>query len=386
MTTRLPDKPFQAQQGLTLMEVLIYAVLSLGLLLLAVTSLGHIQKSANRSQEMARLHADADEAVRMLAQDTRNLGLKRVFFSPSSGVLVDTQLTGVDYSNVNDSSSFIHKDGNPYDGLVFIKPQLNSIGKPISIDTIEYKVNTSSKSLFRTVNGLNPVEICKQVDALQFAYGVFANKTVVANEPQPTLANWAKTSSGTMTVAGSALKMSVSFPTTTTFWFSKTALNLDAKHTYELTISTSANTSFLSKVSSMSAVLCDGSGNPISASVQSFLPTKGASTQYLQWAGINCTNCYVGFKMVMNGSGDFFLNHLTLQNIQQSDGAWSNLPTNAQKKAVRAIRLYLLTQSSRAMFGKNAKSWAMANVNLSFDDNNGRSLLEDVIPIPNNGY
>jgi Tfp pilus assembly protein PilV len=46
----------RGQAGLTLVETLVYAALSMAIMSLAVWSLSGLQKGAGRSQEMARLH------------------------------------------------------------------------------------------------------------------------------------------------------------------------------------------------------------------------------------------------------------------------------------------------------------------------------------------
>lgn len=371
------------EKGLTLMEVLIYAALSMAVLVLAVGGIGNLQKNAYRKQEMSRLRGDADEVLRILAQDARNLGLKRVVFSPSLGSLVDTQLTRVDYGPA-DSSSFLHMDGSAYDTLIFLKPRLNAIGKPTAIDTVRYAVDERTAMLFRSVNGVNPVEIGRQIDALQFEFGVFAAKTTLANENPANTAHWSQLPAGTLTQAGSAIKAASAIAGTFKFWLSGTPLSLTAAHTYQLEIATSGTGPFLSNVDSIYAVLCNSVGTPLAR--QSFLPTTSASSLTLTWSGLSCSPCYCGFQMIMNGAGEFQLASLKLTDVEQGDGAWVSKPTLIQKKAVRALRVYLLSRSSQNLHGVRQDTVKLANASLVFNDKLGRSLLEDVVPIPNNGY
>lgn len=373
----------KGESGIGLLEVVIYAALSLILLTLAVMGIGGMQKKAYRSQEMARMHNDADEAIRLMAQDARNLGLKRIVYSPSPGSLVDTALTGMQFS-VNDSSAFVHREGNPYDSLRFLKPRLNAIGRPIAIDTILYAVNPSTKTLYRSVNGVGAVEMGRQIDALQFEYGVTATKTVLFNMASPNVAQWTQNPGGVLGVTGTSMRARANAAGVSTFWYSQAPVTLNAKHTYELDMLVAGSKSFLSEVDSLRAILCNAAGTPLAS--QRFLPANTMTPLTLEWSGIACSNCYVGFRMHMGGAGEFTWSGLKLTNTRQADGVWAQNPTLAQKKGVRAFRVYLLTRSKQGFYGLRQDTVTLANVNLTFNDNLGRSLLEDVISIPNNGY
>lgn len=376
-------KPGGGEKGMTLLEVLIYASLSMIVLVMAVGIIGNFQKNANRKQEMSRLRGDANETLRIIAQDARNLGLKRVVFSPSPGILVDTQLTRVDYGPA-DSSSFRHMDGKTCDTLEFLKPKLNASGKPIAIDTVRYAVDENTGALFRSVNGLLPVEIARQVDAFQFEFGIFAVKTTMAYENPAITAHWAQTPAGTLTQEGSAVQASALVAGTHRFWLSGAPVSLTAKHTYQLELDISGTGTFLANVDSIYAILSNAAGTPIAR--QSFLPTTSNSPLTLTWSGISCSPCYCGFQMVMNGAGEFQLTSLKLTDVEQGDGVWVANPTIAQKKAARAFRVFLLSRSSQKLHGAEKDTVALANAALTFNDKLGRSHLEDVVSIPNNGY
>gem|GEM_PF-4923714 len=364
------------------MEVVIYSSLALLVLGSAVTILGRLHRSAFRNQEMSRVHGDAGEAISLIAQDIRNLGLKRVVYSPDPGLLVDTLLSSADYGPA-DSSSFLHKDGNPYDTLVFIKPQLDAVGKPISVDTIRYFVDPATSTLSRAANHADPVAICPQVDALQFEYGLYATKTTLVVEKPPAILHWSQNPAGTLSQSGSTLKAIRNSAGTSSFWISNHSVNLVANHTYRLEIQTMANAYFLDHVDSLYATLCNGAGVPVAK--QSFLPSTTLSTQYLEWSGIACSGCYAGFRMETHGQGEFSLNSLQLIDVKQADGTWTPLPTTAEKKAVRSIRISLLARSAGEVFGIRPDTLNLANVQLHFHDDLGRALSNDVISIPNNG-
>lgn len=371
------------QAGLTLVETLVYAALSLAIMGLAVWSLAGLQKGAGRSQETARLHGDASEAMRLLAQDARNLGLKRIIYSPAPGSLVDTQLTRANFGPA-DSSSFRHSNGNPYDTLVFLKPALNPLGKPVAIDTVRYAADPATRILYRTLNGGAPLEICRQADALQFEYNVSAAKSELFDQNPPAALQWSQTPAGTVTPSGSALKASLAGAGTATFWLSGRPLSLNPSHTYQLDMRAMASAAFLANVDSIYAILCDAAGSPLAR--QSFLPAPTLTPLSLEWGGQACANCYCGFRMVMRGAGDFYLGSLKLTDVEQGDGPWVANPTPAQKKAVRAFRVYLLARGGKTTSSLRDGSLTLADVTVTFADKLARSLLEDIVPVPNNGY
>lgn len=371
------------ERGIGLLEVVIYAALSLIVLTLAIGGLTGMQKKAFRTQEMSRVHNEADETVRLIAQDARNLGLKRILFSAAPGSFVDTQLVHMHWG-ASDSSSFVHKDGTPFDSLQFLKPRLNAIGKPIAIDTVLLAVNPMTRTLYRTVNGGAPIEMCRKVESLQFEYGVSAVKTVLFSETTANLAHWSQSPLGLLSVSGSSMRATANAAGSSSFWLSHSPLQLNANHTYQWEMTVSASKGFLAHVDSMRAILCNAAGTPIAS--QRFLPSQSVTPITLEWSGLACTGCYAGFRMHMSGAGEFFLTSLKVTDVRQGDGIWVHAPTLAQKKGVRAFRIHLLTHSKQGIFGVNKDTLKLANVTLAFEDNLGRSLLEDVISIPNNGF
>jgi hypothetical protein len=130
-------------------------------------------------------------------------------------------------------------------------------------------------------------------------------------------------------------------------------------------------------------MLCNGAGTPVA--MQSFLPDAALSGLSLSWSGVACAGCYAGFRMEMKGPGEFDLGRFRFTDVAQGNGAWTAHPSLDQKKAVRSYRVYLLTRSSQAMFGLHGEKAEIAGLALAFDDKLGRSLLEDVIAVPNNG-
>ena len=365
-----------------MIEMVVYATLALVVVGFALRALGTLHKGAFKNQETAHLRGEADDALLIFSRDLRNLGLKRIFYSPSADVLVDTVLTRIHWAP-GDSSSFLHSDGNPYDTLAFIKPELDSSDKPIGIDTVRYAVDPATKVLTRTRNGRDAMAVCQAVEALQFEYKVTAARTLAFAESPPAIVHWTGSPSAALSASGSNLVMTRITAGSVSAWCSNAAVQVSADHQYAIDLTGACDAAFLANVDNIVAMICDPSGAPLQA--ERFLIDSKATDLHLEMAGIDCLSCRVGLKMVMRGSGVFRFSSFKFTDIGQGDGSWSTAPTLAQKAAVRFIRMSLLTGTQKPIFENRDETLAFAGISLSFTDRKVRNLLQEVIPIPNNG-
>lgn len=365
-----------------MLETVVYATLALVVTGFAVRVLGTLHEGAFKNQETAQLRGEADDALLIFSRDLRNLGLKRIFHSPAEDVLVDTTLTGIAWAP-GDASSFRHTDGNPYDTLAFIKPALDSSGKPIGIDTVRYTVDPATKVLTRTRNGGDAIAVSQSVEALQYEYKVTATQTQTISESPPVLARWTANPSAGLSVSGSNLVMSRAAAGSVSAWYSNAAVQVSADHKYAIDLTATCDAAFLANVDDIVAMICDPSGNPLKS--ERFLIDTKATDVRLEMAGIDCLNCRVGLKMTMRGSGVFRFSSFRFTDIGQGDASWSSAPTTVQKAAVRFIRISLLTGTQKPIFGNRDETIALAGISLSYTDKKARYLLQEVIPIPNNG-
>jgi hypothetical protein len=365
-----------------MIEVVVYATLGLVVIGFAVRVLGTLHKGAFRNQETAQLRGEADDALLIFSRDLRNLGLDRIFYSPSADVLVDTVLTGIAWAP-GDASSFLHSDGNPYDTLAFIKPALDSSDKPIGIDTVRYAVDRATKVLTRTRNGRDAIAVCQAVEALQFEYKVTAEQTLAIAESPPAIARWTASPAAGLSASGSNLVMTKIGAGSVSAWYSHGTMRISADHQYAIDLTGSCDAAFLANVDNIVAMICDPSGAPLKS--ERFLVDSKATDLHLEMAGVDCQNCRVGLKMVMRGGGVFRFSSFKFMDIGQGNGSWSTAPTQAQKAAVRFIRISLLTGTQKPIFENRDEALAFAGISLSFTDKKVRNLLQEVIPIPNNG-
>ncbi len=89
--------------------------------------------------------------------------------------------------------------------------------------------------------------------------------------------------------------------------------------------------------------------------------------------------------VICSSAGKLYLSKIAFSEISQGDLTWAAAPTLLQKKSTRAVRIYLLVGSPNPMFGAHSDTMTLANASLNFTDGKGRSLLDEIIPTPNNG-
>lgn len=372
----------KAQSGMSLLETLIYASLTMLLIVIAMRSLGTVQSGAAKSGESGRMQGEAEEAVQVMGRDLRNMGLKHLFYEAAPGDFIDTVLPQATYVP-GDSSSFLHRDGNPFDTLTFLRARLNAAGNPSGVDTVTYQVDPATRVLSRTVKGSPATGICSRVEALQFAYGVSAQKTVFVSESPPALAHWASSPAGTLSLSGPSLVASLAAAGSVTFWQSASPFATSAVRRYAFDFQGLGDAGLASGSGSLEAVVCTPAGTVVAA--ESLKVETSARDYHLEMDAPACASCRAGFKMRLPSAGKLYLSKIRFSEISQGDLAWAETPTLVQKKSTRAVRVYLLVGSGNSMFGAHTDTMTLANAGLHFADGKGRSLLDEIIPTPNNG-
>lgn len=372
-----------SQSGLSLLEIIVYAALSILLIGLAMGALGTVQKGVSKSGEMARMHGEADEAMQVISRDLRNLGLKRLFYKTGPGVFVDTLLTQASYAP-GDSSSFIHRDGPRYDQLTFLRANLDNRGVPIGVDTVTYGVNAANQTLMRSVSGGGaPVAVCTRVEALQFAYGISARQVMLVNEAPPVAGNWTANPPGDIDFPSATLEISRNTAGTVTAWQSSKAFSTVARRRYAFDFRGLGDDPLMTEVEELEVMVCSPSGTLIAS--EPFMVGGTLMDYRIEMEVPPCGDCRAGIRMRSVRKGKLILSSFSFSEVSQGDLTWSSAPTLNEKKGVRAVRIYLLAGSDSPIYGANGGSVTLANASLSFNDSKGRSLLDEVVPTPNNG-
>lgn len=378
----IPTGRHRAQRGLSLPEVIIYAALSLLLVGLAMGALGTAQKGMSQNGETARMRSDAEEAVQVMGRDLRNLGLKRLLFQDGAGTVVDTFIPAATFLP-GDSSSFRHRDGNQFDSLTFLRAGLDMDGKPIRVDTVSYGVDPSTRSLMRAVNGASREAICTRVEALQFEYGLSARRTDLAGESPPVAAHWRAAPANRLSISGNSLVVFSSGAATVSFFHASRAFATSAARRYAFDITGLGDPDLMANLVSLDAVLYRPDGSIVAA--EPFRVGTAFADYHIETGGADCGDCRAGVRVVLKERGKLKLSRFSFSEVSQGDIVWSPAPILEERKAARAVRIYLLVGSGKDLHGLHANTMRLANADLKFSDGRGRSLLDEIVPTPNNG-
>jgi hypothetical protein len=297
---------------------------------------------------------------------------------------VDTSLAGASYAP-GDSSSFRHRDGARYDALTFLSPVLDGRGAPLGVDTVTYAVDDSTQTLLRAVNGRAPMALCRKVDALQFEYGVSARKRLLVDERTPAQARWQGFPSANLRFAGATLilEKQTTAQGTVSAWQTASAFATSPDRRYAFDLAGSVDESLLASVDSMVAMICTPAGTAVAT--ERFLLGAASTTLRAEIAAPACGDCRAGIRATLRGKGRLTLSAFAFSEVSRGDMAWSPDPAPADKPGVRAVRIRLLVGSDMPVHGVRAGSMRLANAELGFNDRKGRSLLDEIIPTPNNG-
>jgi hypothetical protein len=379
--------PARSEAGISLLEVLVYAVLASILIVLAMGALGTVQKGVSTSHESARVSGDADETMALMGRDLRSMGLKRLFYSPAPGSFADTLVSEASLAPL-DSSSFIHRDGNRYDTLTILRTKLDRRGAPVGVDTVTYSVNPTDRILTRHVAGDAPASVGTGIEAMQFEYGVSALSKVLVDERTIQPGNWTATPAPEVSASGSGIQIAKTSAGSVTCWQSATGFSTSNLRRYAFDLRAQGDAPLLANAATLAVIIASPSGT-VQAS-EPFMVGAAAMDFHIEIEAPACGNCRAGIRMDINAGpgaagGKLLVSSFALSEIAQGDYTWSPTPTLAQKKGTRAIRIYMLAGSGIPLHGAVASKLALANTVLTFNDGVGRSLLDQVVPTPNNG-
>lgn len=375
----------QGQRGMTLLEILMYAGLSMLVIGLAMGGLGMVQKGVTHNQEWARMNGDEEEALMVMARDMRNMGLKHLLYQPAPGVLAETLLTKASYAPL-DSSSFRHREGALYDTLIFVQSRLDASGSPVGVDTVSYRVNPVTHTLMRATPSKGSVEVCRRVEALQFEYGISGQVKTMAAEPTMVPSHWTASNPAEISFSGGALVVSKSGPGAVSAWDKNASFSTSPRNRYAFGLRAVADDAFIAAADSVQLMICSPGGSIVASE-----PIKVSATAFdfnVEIAVPDCNGCHAGVRVIQKGSGKGKLSiaSFAFSEFSQGDVTWSPNPTLAEKKGVRSVRVFLLLGSDKPLAGISDQTLSLADIKLAFHDNRGRSLLDQTIPVPNNGF
>jgi prepilin-type N-terminal cleavage/methylation domain-containing protein len=372
------------QKGFTLIELLIYIVLFGFLSVLINRQFNSLVQNYISGQKIARQQTDARDIIGLMLREIKNTGVK-VYISNVSGSLIKDTADGA-FVSTTDRSSFIHKQGATTDTLIIYKARLTSTGNLEFMDTVAYYINGSS--LIRDLKTTdsphaNISTIAENVYALQFQYGISGSNVTLFDQDPITAANWTLN-----TLSGSAPTKTGTTDITLTFGAAATGnlkyntkCSVDANSTYSVSLQITPLNDFPKNLDSLRFTFKNGATLLGSESFKPYSSAKLITIQNSNFTG----NADMSLEFYAKGSGSLLISGIQSTKVEDSSFTWSSNPAMADKRNVRAIRVFVLTRSEKA----GTKSSAPIKLgDITFTPPAGEytwRLNKETIAVPNNG-
>jgi hypothetical protein len=383
------------RKGVTIVELLIYIVLFTIALFFIGKQFGKLVDNYSGNKRVLQQQTSARNILGLMIHEIRNTGLK-VYLHKSGTSLSRNTATGaiVGIGTPPDSSSFVHKQGNPYDEITIYKIRLDGTGDYELTDTTRYYMNgTTLRREYRPSSGrITNSVVAENVYALQYEYGVLASTTLKLNQSPLTSANstnWEYGGSPSPSLNTSSI--SLIFPGAATGWLRcKTPLSVSANENYTIALSITASGSFPQNL------------NWIQCSFKSSNRTQTyGSEQFKPWANpveitvpvktsSSANGAYLCLDYSSSGNGSLLITGLTAKCSQIANYNWTFAPTRnssqlTDKINVRAIRIYLLTRTSEKADTKSNGTLQVGEISVNTTGNFTWRLYTEMVETPNNG-
>jgi hypothetical protein len=371
------------QKGVSLVELLIYMVLFSIVALLIQKQITHMQMASCRDKQLSEIQMNSRDAYELLVREIQNTGCKVYLSELTNGL--ERHYDPLAY--ISDSSSFVHKQGNPSDTLKIYKTHLSENGGYERSDSIEYYLKDST--LVRKIDN-KELRICPNVYALQFQYGIVASDSLVCNLYSPS--NWAAIS-----VKGSAPNLEVQGSTVICAFNSHSAsegriynissFSVPVAERLKVSLNLNPSPELLANLDSAYCSIFDGSHE---VCFERFIPQNTPTTLMLSSPAV--TNAKIAIRYwLKNGSGTSETLAIASVLIKRKDDgsyAWDYDPPSNKKKYVRAINIAMLART------KGNTGVSHGDTPISIGDITYKKYqtlqyswrsYDELTPVPNNG-
>lgn len=344
------------KNGLTLIEMLIYIVLFSIVAILIGSQMKSMISSFSGGKTISILQSDTRDILAVLTRDICNTGYKRTMVSVG-GVYKDSVIEG---TFLSDSSSFIHKEGNPGDTLIIYKAVLDNSGNFSKKDTIQYYLDSTT---LKRKAGNSTVAISENVHGLQFEYGVYKIDSVLLNENTFNASNWA--------VPYGLHEMKFN-----------QKVNLDSEANLRIIYDMTFSEDFRNDMDSMRWEIRYSTANSVVGSVAFKAPKSQLG---LQIPVPQNSNAELALRYWTNGSKDFTVNSFKLLLDNFGKYQWTSNPQTNRKKGVKAIKIEALVRSKNKGETTVETPITVGNVSISRSGPYNWRHYSEVVEIPNNG-
>jgi hypothetical protein len=319
--------------------------------------------------------------VNIMSREIRNMGLKHAFYR-SGGVLKDSLLSSVALSAA-DSSSFNFVERGRYDQISFRQARLDAAGAPLGVDTVTYQVDSTRQMLRRKLNNAAFEDFCPGIDALQFQYGLYAQKLVTINERPPPAANWSRL--GLVNTAFSPTRMVVSLAASGSGSVRNdfVTFSTTASRTYYVEVSAAGDANFFNNGGVMEAQILSSGGAVLQR--EPFLPGRSMTTRTINITAPTAAGCKLALYLRATGAASVRVGMVRFGQADLGSYTWRDAPTLAEKKAIRAVRILLMAKAQGQGAAKPASTYVIGDAVVGVTDTQLRRYYEEEIPVSNNG-
>jgi Tfp pilus assembly protein PilW len=371
----------KAEAGVTLVETLVYVVVSAIVLAVLTMTLRNMNKGFVTGTRTTRMQQGAREAVNIMTREIRNTGLKHAFYQ-SGGSLRDSLLTEASLLP-GDSSSFSFAQRGRYDQISFRQARLDANGAPQGVDTVTYQVDSTRQMLRRKVNTGSFEDFCPGVDALQFQYGFYAQRVSTISERPPNSANW--TRSGPPAMSFTPTRMVLALAAAGQGYVRNDAVTFStaAARSYYVEITAAGDAGFFSDGGVLAAEIHSSGGSVLVS--EPFLPGRSMTTRYLTLTAPASAGSRLAIRFKAAGAASVRIGTVKFGQADLGTYQWRDAPTLLEKKAVRAVRIMLMAKSQGQGAVKPSSTYLIGNATVNVVDTQLRRYFEEEVPISNNG-
>lgn len=362
-----------SKKGVTLIELLVYVVLFAVVSMLIGSQMKQLMGNYANGRQISKLQSDSRDILAMISREIRNTGLKTHLISAGTNKF-STAIDAGAYLH-SDSSSFVHKEGNPGDSLTIYKVNLNDNGDRIGTDTIKYYLRGAT--LKRSAAG-KEMDIADNVHALQFQYGIFAVDSLLMNQMTINPSDWSvpygASKSGSMSVS-MPYAINGSIRCNNIF---KIAKDQRIKVKFQM----SASGDFPANLDSIKCCIKQYGSTYVLAS-ERFLINGSETKLVMPVPAVN--SAILSFDFWSHGKGTIDISSAEVRRADIGEYKWVDNPVGSLKKTVKAIKIYALVRSNGNAGGASNQNLSIANINVSTTGQYAWRVVKETIEILNNG-
>ncbi|NLD92534.1 MAG: hypothetical protein GX639_07685 [Fibrobacter sp.] len=365
-------------RGVSLVELIIYMVIAAIVVALLAVPFRKMVSSNKTEKQESSLQTSSRDALAVMSREIRNTGFKRYIFN-STGAFISSVIPK---TYLDDSSSFILKQGNPSDTLTIYKAALDGSGYSIvdSVDSVKYYLDNNFK-LIRDAN-MEPTELANDVYALQFTLGRLSANTLLFKQDPIVTSNW--TYGGVVSTtesSGSGMKVSYSGAGTGTVK-TNNSFTISGASRIRIIFQLSNNSGVESNIDSLKWSILNSSGNEVA--YEYFKPGI-TSGNMIVTCKTQVSGAVVRFSAKCKGAASLTLQKIEVRTADIGEIAWSDIVADDEKKYVKALRIYMLQRSSSKAESYASDTISVANILVNRSTDFTWRLLSETVEIPNNG-